>query len=97
MIKNVNAAGLKEAVKGTALVDFYTESCGECKALAEVHNEIEGDLKLDVLQFNCAEDMELTAELGIMSVPTLALFKGGKEKSRLIGIREKDEIINMLK
>jgi len=76
------------------LVDFWGPSCGPCKALApiieELAQEIEGKLKIGKL--NIEENTETPGQFGVMSVPTLAFFKGGKVIKTLVGVQGKNSI-----
>lgn len=76
------------------LVDFWGPSCGPCKALApiieELAQEIEGKLKIGKL--NIEENPQTPGQFGVMSVPTLAFFKEGKVVKTLVGVQEKDSI-----
>ena len=76
------------------LVDFWGPSCGPCKALApiieELAKEIEGKLKIGKL--NIEENPQTPGQFGVMSVPTLAFFKEGKVVKTLVGVQGKDAI-----
>ena len=80
------------------LVDFYAEWCGPCKSLspliAEIAEEYEGKLK--VCKVNIDADGGLSEYYNVMSVPTLMVFKGGKQAGMMIGYRPKKDIINLL-
>lgn len=74
------------------LVDFYADWCGPCKAAAPVLDELadEADGKYEVIKVNVDENQELSQQHGIMSIPTVMLFKDGKEVDRQIGFAGKD-------
>ncbi len=80
------------------LVDFWGPSCGPCKALApvieELAQEIEGKLKIGKL--NIEENPQTPGQFGVMSVPTLAFFKEGKVVKTLVGVQGKDSIKKVL-
>ena len=80
-----------EISEGVVLVDFHAEWCGPCKMLAPVlegvSKEVKGIAKVDI------DHAQKTAgDFGITSVPTMILFKNGKEVKRLVGLRKADEI-----
>ena len=80
--------------KGLVLVDFAAEWCGPCKRLAPVIDEIartyEGKAKVGHLDVDNAPD--IAAQFGVMSVPTVLLFKGGKKISESIGLVPKESL-----
>jgi thioredoxin 1 len=77
------------------LVDFWAEWCVPCHMVSPVVEEIgrEKGPALQVAKFNVDENPEFTRRLGIMSIPTLLLFKGGEEKARLVGARGKEALL----
>jgi len=83
--------------EGTVLVDFYADWCGPCKMLSPVIDEI-AELRRDVTvgKVNVDSCQGLAASYGIMSIPTLLVFKNGKEQNRVVGVRSKQEILSML-
>lgn len=80
--------------KGVALIDFFAEWCGPCKMLGPVIQELAEEMKdeTDVMieKINVDEESELAGEFGVMSIPTVILFKDGKEVKRFVGIQSKD-------
>ena len=83
--------------EGTVLVDFYADWCGPCKMLSPVIDEI-AELRGDVTvgKVNVDSCQNLAASYGVMSIPTLLVFKNGKEQNRVVGVRSKQEILSML-
>jgi thioredoxin 1 len=80
------------------LVDFHATWCGPCKVLAPVVDEIAADMKGKVKVVKCDVDnaQDTASSLGIMSVPTLVLFQGGKEVRRRVGAGQKAQIVKDL-
>ncbi|RMF57820.1 MAG: thioredoxin [Calditrichaeota bacterium] len=80
------------------LVDFWAEWCGPCHMLAPTVHELaeEYDGKIKVGKLNVDENQATAAQYGVMSIPTLILFKDGKELTRLTGVRPKSHIAETL-
>lgn len=85
----------KEVLKSEkpVLVDFYADWCGPCNAMAPVIEELEGKAKVG--KINVDENPDIAVEYNVMSIPTLIVFKNGKEEKRLVGLRNKEELINL--
>jgi thioredoxin 1 len=70
-----------------ALVDFYADWCGPCQALKPVIEKLSGEMKGKVAfgKVNVDHNRETAGKYGIMSIPTLIIFKDGKLVDRLVG------------
>ena len=80
------------------LVDFWAEWCVPCHMVSPVVEEI-GHLKgedLRVAKLNIDENPQATRQYGVMSIPSLILFKGGQEVARVVGAKPKDAILRDL-
>jgi thioredoxin 1 len=77
------------------LVDFWAEWCGPCKMIAPALEDIATELngKVKVAKLNIDENPEVTRRYGVMSIPTLMLFKDGEAAARLVGARGKDAVL----
>lgn len=73
------------------LVDFFADWCGPCKSAAPVLDELADEAadKYEVIKINVDEAQELAGEHGVMSIPTVVLFKNGQEIDRQIGFAGK--------
>ncbi len=80
------------------LVDFYADWCGPCRALAPIIEEVARDLegRMKVAKLNVDENDKLSLNYGVQSIPTLILFREGKEIERIIGYLPKAQLIKIL-
>jgi thioredoxin 1 len=80
------------------LVDFWAEWCGPCKMVAPVLEEIasENAGKLDVVKLNIDENPGAARDYQIMSIPTMAVFSGGKIVKQIVGAKPKAAILKDL-
>lgn len=90
----------KEIVKvdKPVLVDFWASWCGPCRMLSPTIDEIaEEHPEIKVCKINIDDEAELAIRHGVMSVPTLMIFKNGEIAQTAVGVRPKDEILDLLK
>ena len=90
----------EEVIKseGNVLVDFYADWCGPCKIMSPIIDEIaeERIANLKVGKVNVDDSQDLAEKYGIMSIPTILIFKNGELFKTFIGVASKDEIKNAL-
>lgn len=80
------------------LVDFWASWCGPCKMLSPVVDEIAEQADgFKVGKVNVDDEVELAQQFGIMSIPTLLVFKGGDVVNKSVGVKPKQAILDMLK
>jgi thioredoxin 1 len=81
------------------LVDFWAEWCGPCRMMAPVLDKIaddyEGSLKITKLDVD--HNQQSAAKFGVQSIPTMILFKDGKEVERLIGYMPQEKLLGRIK
>lgn len=79
----------QEIKKGVTLVDFHANWCGPCRMLAPVLEQVEKEVqgKAEIGKVDIDEAQKVASNFQITSVPTLILFKDGKEVNRLVGLR----------
>ena len=79
------------------LVDFWAEWCGPCRMVSPIVDEIAGERDdIVVGKVNVDEQGELAVRFGVMSIPTLLVFKGGELVQTAVGARPKDAILALL-
>lgn len=81
------------------LVDFFAVWCGPCQMAGPIIDEVAEDMagKLKVVKLNVDEASETAGKFGVMSIPTVIVFKGGVEAKRLVGFAGKEGYLNLLK
>jgi len=101
LITKVDSSNFKQEVLESntpVLVDVWAAWCGPCRMIAPVLEQLaaENTTRVKVAKLNSDENMNLAMELGIMSLPTLILFKNGKEQTRMIGLMSKPAILSKI-
>ena len=99
-VEHLSDSNFEEKIgSGIVLVDFFATWCGPCKMLSPVIEEIgeECDGSFAVYKVDIDEAEDTVMDLGIMSVPTLILFKDGDEAERMVGVQPKAAILEKVK
>ena len=94
-MEQINTEKFDELLKGDKPVvcDFFATWCGPCKMLAPVMEEVSRELEDNAVfvKVDIDENMELARRYGVMSIPLVAVFKGGEEVAKSLGYTSKDE------
>ena len=83
--------------KGVAMLDFFATWCAPCRMLGEVLLEVEDETKVPLYKMDVDECMDVPREYGVLSIPTVCIFKDGVMQEKFIGYRDKNEVKEILK
>lgn len=93
--ENFNSEVLK--AEGTVLVDFWATWCGPCRMLSPIVDEVASERPdVKVGKINVDEQPELAQQFGIMSIPTLLVFKNGEKVQESVGLIPKEKVEALL-
>ncbi len=99
-MEQINTEKFDELLKGEKPVvcDFFATWCGPCKMLAPVMEQMSAEYggKAEFVKVDIDENMELAARYGIMSIPLVAVFKGGEAVDKSLGYCSKSEMKEFL-
>jgi thioredoxin 1 len=98
-IVTVSDQSFKSEVEGTGtvLVDFWAPWCGPCKMIAPILEELDKELSdLKIAKLNVDDNPEAASRFGVMSIPTLIVFKDGQPVDKIVGFQSKDALKNVV-
>lgn len=79
------------------IVDFWASWCGPCRMLAPILDQVAAERPdVKIAKINVDEQMELASRFGIVSIPTLIVFKNGQPVNKSMGVKPKADILAML-
>ena len=80
------------------LIDFFAEWCGPCKTMAPILKEVKDKLgdSAQIIKIDVDKNPQLSAKFGIRSVPTLMIFKSGKEMWKQSGVFPSNQLVNLI-
>ena len=82
----------------TVLIDFYADWCGPCKMISPVIEAVAKENQdIKVVKVNVDDAQDLAIQYDVMSIPTLVLIKNGQEANRVVGLVDKNEVLNLVK
>lgn len=94
MIKELTTENFNDEIKDNlVLIDFYAVWCGPCKMMHPVLEKISEEYQnIKILKINVDDHEKITREYGVMSIPTLLLFKNGEMVEKNVGFMPKENI-----
>jgi len=99
-IVNVSDQTFKQEVEsgGAVLVDFWAPWCGPCKMIAPVLEELDKEIgdSVKIAKVNVDDNPESASRFGVMSIPTLILFKDGQPVDKVVGLQSKDALKGLI-
>ncbi len=98
-IKKLNDSNFKKQISaGITIVDFWAEWCGPCKTMVPVLNKVADETKgtVTVCKLNVDHAKKTSAKFNVKSIPTIIIFKSGKEVGRIVGVKTKAHIIEQI-
>ena len=102
MAKIINTSQFRGSVEenqGVVVVDFFATWCGPCKMLAPIFESLSKEMndKVDFAKVDIDRSLEIAQEYKISSVPTMIIFKNGKEVQRMVGFMPKEKLKSKIK
>lgn len=101
-VKTITSENFEQEVlkaEKTVLIDFWAEWCGPCRMLSPVVDQVAEEMgdQIIVGKVNVDEQPVLAQKFNIMSIPTLLVFKNGSVVQTSVGVRPKQEIVNLVR
>ena len=89
--------GFDDLIKDIAVVDVYATWCVPCKMFGPVFEEVSNESNINFVKVDVDKENDIARGYGVMTIPTVILFKNGEEVKRNIGYMSKEELIDFMK
>ena len=98
IVKGTDQNFTDETNDGLVLADFWAPWCGPCKMIAPVLEELDEEMsdQVKIVKLDVDENQETAGKFGVMSIPTLLLFKDGKVVDQVIGFQPKEQLAELI-
>lgn len=99
MIIEANSSSFEQLIgKGITLVKFTADWCTYCRMIEPMLQQLAQELdgKATVAELNTDDNSELTASYDVMAIPTVIIFKDGKEMKRMVNVQNKEEYLRVV-
>ncbi|MBN8236874.1 thioredoxin [Halobacillus kuroshimensis] len=98
IVKATDQTFTEETGQGLVLADFWAPWCGPCKMIAPVLEEIDAEMsdQVKIVKLDVDENQETAGKFGVMSIPTLLLFKDGQVVDQVIGFQPKEALTEII-
>ncbi|MCK5780535.1 MAG: thioredoxin [Psychrilyobacter sp.] len=94
---HTDEASFDKVIKdGVVLVDFFADWCGPCKMLAPILDELSEEVTAKIVKVNVDDNPGLSQKFGVRSIPTMIAFKNGEPVDQIIGLVQKDALLEKL-
>ncbi|PWU68214.1 thioredoxin [Gracilibacillus dipsosauri] len=98
IVKATDTTFNTETSEGLVLADFWATWCGPCKMIAPVLEEIDSEMSdsVKIVKLDVDENQETAGKFGVMSIPTLLLFKDGEVVDQVVGYQPKEALVELI-
>ncbi|MGR9049134.1 thioredoxin [Halobacillus litoralis] len=98
IVKATDQNFTEETSQGLVLADFWAPWCGPCKMIAPVLEELDAEMsdQVKIVKLDVDENQETAGKFGVMSIPTLLLFKDGQVVDQVIGFQPKEALAELI-
>ncbi|MGN1402534.1 MAG: thioredoxin [Bacillus sp. (in: firmicutes)] len=98
IVKSTDQSFSTDTSQGLVLADFWAPWCGPCKMIAPVLEELDSEMgdTVKIVKLDVDENQETAGKFGVMSIPTLILFKDGEVVDKVVGFQPKEALAELV-